>query len=90
MWVIYANTADGDFDYLCEDEIVYGTFYMGSNIGKARVFSSKQEAIEFADVLYDNIHFDVKRNLFVARVTVDRDTTEYVGYFGSDLNRRFG
>lgn len=33
MWVIYDNTADGDFDYLCEDEIVYGAFYMGSNIG---------------------------------------------------------
>ena len=89
MWVIYANTADGDFDYLCEDEIVYGAFYMGSNIGKARIFSSKQEAMEFADVLYDNIHFDVKRNLFVARVTVDRDTTEYVGYYGGDLARRF-
>ena len=89
MWVIYANTADGDVDYLCEDEIVYGAFYMGSNVGKARTFSSQQEAMEFADVLYDKIHFDVKRNLFVAKVTVDRGTTEYVGYFGSDLNRRF-
>lgn len=90
MWVIYATTADGHFDYLCEDEIVYGAFYMGSNIGKARIFSSKQEAMEFADVLYDKIHFDVGRNLFVARVTVDIDTTEHVGYFGSDLNCRFG
>lgn len=54
------------------------------------MFSSKQEAIEFSDVLYDKIHFDVGRNLFVAKVTVDRDTTEHVGYFGSDLNRRFG
>ena len=89
MWVIYANTADGDFDYLCEDEIVYGTFYMGSNIGEAKFFSSKEEGIKFADILHDRIKFDIKRNLFVAKLTVSRGTSEHVGYFGSDLNRRF-
>ena len=89
MYVIYANTADGDFDYFCEDKIVYGEFFMSNNIGEAKIFSSKDEAIKFADVLYDKIKFDIKRNLFVAKVTVDRNTTEYVGYYGGDLARRF-
>ena len=89
MWVIYANTADGDFDYLYEDEIVYGEFFMSDNIGKAKIFNSKDEASKFADTLYDKIKFDIKRNLFVAKVAVDRNTTEYVGYYGGDLARRF-
>ena len=89
MWVIYANTADGDFDYFCEDKIVYGEFFMSNNIAEAKIFNSKDEAINFADILYNKIHFDIKRNLFVAKVTVDRDTTEYVGYYGEDLARRF-
>lgn len=87
MWVIYSNNSAGDFEYLCEDEIVYGAFYIGSNIGKARIFNSKDEAMEFADVLYDRIHFDVKKYLFVGKITIDRGTTDYVGYFGSDLDR---
>jgi hypothetical protein len=89
MWVIYANTADGDFDYLCEDKIVYGEFFMSNNVGEAKIFTSKEEAIKFSDILYDKIKFDIKRNLFVAKLTIGRGTSEYVGYYGGDLARRF-
>ena len=89
MWVIYANTADGDFDYFCEDKIVYDEFFMSGNVSEAKFFNYKEEAIKFADILYDKIKFDIKRNLFVSKLTVNRDVCEYVGYYGGDLARRF-
>ena len=88
MWVIYANSEYRGYDYLCEDEVVYGAFNLCNSPKHAKLFKTKEEAESFADTLY-NLDFRPGRNLFVAEITVNVNTTDYVGYFGSDL-KRFG
>lgn len=86
MWVIYANDISGDLLYVGEDEIVNGINNLYKDVSRAITFKTKEDARKYVDIRESELkHLGV--NLFVAQVTVNRGTTDYVGYFGKDLKR---